>query len=134
MKSHPNRTLDLKLWRLSGLASTLELRLQEAAANRLSHAKFLSPIRAGRAEHPHAEAAGFREVKTLDGFEWEYNPKLPKSEIYELATGQFIPKTKCALFIGQPRMGKSHLSQAIGCEAIKQGYGVVRKSIFDLVP
>ena len=140
MKSHPNLTLNLKLLRLSGLASTLEVRLQEAAANRLTHGEFLSlviqdelNIRTQKRIANRSRAAGFREMKTLDQFDWEYNPKLPKNQIYELATGQFIREAKCALFIGQPGLGKSHLAQAIGYEAIKQGYRVLRKSIFDLV-
>lgn len=140
MNPHPNLTTNLKLLRLSGLVATLDVRLQEAAANRLTHAEFLAlivqdelNIRAQRRITNRSKAAGFREAKTLDTFDWEYNPKLPRKQIYELATGQFIREAKCALFIGHPGLGKSHLAQAIGYEAIKQGFTVLRKSVFDLV-
>ncbi len=129
----------LKQLRLSGLASTLDVRLQEAASNRLSHAEFLTlifqdeiNIRQQRRIDRRCQAAGFEDKKTLQDFDWEYNPRIPKKEIYELASGQFIRAGQCALLIGFPGLGKSHLSQAIGYEAIKQGFTVLRKSIFDL--
>jgi DNA replication protein DnaC len=129
----------LKQLRLSGLATTLDVRLREAASTRLSHAEFLAVIfqdeiniRQQRRIDRRCQAAGFEERKTLEDFDWEYNPKVPKKEIYELATCQFIREGKCALLIGFPGLGKSHLSQAIGYEAIKQGFIVLRKSIFDL--
>jgi len=132
-------TPTLRQLRLSGLASTLDVRLQEAASNRLSHAEFLTlilqdelNIRQQRQIENRTRSAGFEEKKTLEDFEWDFNPKVPKQQIYELATCQFIRAGKCALFIGQPGLGKSHLSQAIGYEAIKQGFIVLRKSIFDL--
>lgn len=138
--NHPQLELTLKQLRLSGLATTLDVRLQEASSSRLTHAEFLSLVlqdelnlRTQRRLASRSRAAGFRETKTLEDFDWDYNPKIPKKEIYELATCQFIREAKCALFVGSPGLGKSHLSQAIGYEAIKQGLSVLRKSIFDLV-
>jgi DNA replication protein DnaC len=138
--NHAQLIPTLKQLRLSGLASTLEVRLQEAAASRLSHVEFLAllfqdelNVRQQRRIANRSRAAGFEVPKTLEDFEWDFNPKIPKKQIYELATCQFIREAKCALFIGHPGLGKSHLSQAIGYEAIKQGYRVLRKSIFDLV-
>ena len=138
--NHPQLTPTLKQLRLSGLAATLDVRLQEAASSRLSHAEFLTLIlqdelnirqqrRIARGSH----AAGFKKAKTLEDFDWAYNPRVPKKQIYDLAACQFIREAKCALFIGHPGLGKSHLAQAIGYEAIKQGFTVLRKSIFDLV-
>lgn len=138
--NHPQLELTLKQLRLSGLATTLDVRLQEAVASRLSHAEFLTLVlqdelnlREQRRLATRSRAAGFRDTKTLEDFDWSYNPKIPKKEIYELATCRFIREAKCALFVGVPGLGKSHLSQAIGYEAIKQGFTVLRKSIFDLV-
>jgi DNA replication protein DnaC len=140
MTCHAQLLPTLKQLRLSGLAQTLEVRLQEAAAHRLSHAEFLTLIiqdelnvRAQRRITNQSRAAGFETPKTLEDFDWEFNPKLPRKQIYELATCQFIRQAECALFIGHPGLGKSHLAQAIGYEAIKQGFRVLRKSIFDLV-
>jgi DNA replication protein DnaC len=138
--NHPQLELTLKQLRLSGLATTLGVRLQEASASRLTHAEFLALVlqdelnlRTQRRLATRSRAAGFHQTKTLEDFDWAYNPKIARKDIYELATCQFIREAKCALFVGSPGLGKSHLSQAIGYEAIKQGFSVLRKSIFDLV-
>jgi len=136
----PQLALTLKQLRLSGLATTLGVRLQEAAASRLSHAEFLTLIlqdelnlRQQRRLATRSRAAGFSDTKTLEDFDWSFNPKIPKKDIYELATCRFVREAQCALFVGPPGLGKTHLSQAIGYEAIKQGRLVRYVSIFDLI-
>jgi len=130
----------LKQLRLSGLCQSLSVRLQEAAANRLSHAEFLELIlqdelhvRQERKLARRTKAADFRSLKTLDDFDWSFNPSLRSKEIYELATGRFIREGHDVLFLGPPGVGKTHLAQALGYEAIKQGFQVLYRSIFDLV-
>jgi DNA replication protein DnaC len=130
----------LRQLRLSNMATTLGVRLQEAAGGRLTHAEFLElalqdelNIRRQRRVANRTRAAGFRVQKTLDGFDWHFNPLIPRKEIYELASGQFIREAAGALFLGAPGLGKSHCAQAIGHEAIKQGHSVLCRSIFDLV-
>lgn len=138
--NNPQLELTIQQLRLSGLATTLGVRLQEAVSSRLSHAEFLTlvlqdelNIRQQRRLATRSRAAGFKDTKTLEDFDWNFNPKIPKKEIFELATCQFIREAQCALFIGPPGTGKTHLSQSIGYEAIKQDFSVLRKSIFDLV-
>ncbi len=130
----------LKQLRLSALAQTLSLRLQEAAANRLSHAEFLELIlrdelnvREQRKISRRTQAAEFTALKSLEDFDWRFNPSISRKDIYELAAGHFIRAATDALFVGPPGVGKSHLAQAIGYEAIKQGFLVRYRSIFDLV-
>jgi DNA replication protein DnaC len=130
----------LKALRLSGLCQTLDVRLQEAAANRLGHAQFLElicqdelNIRQQRLMERRAKAADFRSLKSLDDFDWSFNPAIHKKEIFDLATCQFIHRAKDVLFIGPPGVGKTHLAQAIGYEAIRQNFKVLYRSIFDLV-
>jgi DNA replication protein DnaC len=130
----------LKKLRLSGMAQTLEVRLQEAAANRLDHAEFLELVLADelavRQERQIArglKAAGFREQKTLEDFDWDFNRTIKKKQIYDLAAGGFVRRHKDLLLAGPPGVGKSHLSQAIGRQLVHAGFTVLYRSIFDAV-
>jgi DNA replication protein DnaC len=130
----------LRSLRLSGMLQSLGIRLQEAAANRLSHAEFLElvlqdeiQVRKDRLLQRRVRSACFRKLKPLDVFDWSFNPDIPRRQIFELATGQFIREQRDVLFLGPQGLGKTHLAQAIGYEAIKQGFEVLYRSIFDLV-
>ena len=130
----------LKQLRLSGLQQTLPVRLQEAAANRLSHSDFLElifqdelAVRQERVLKRRTKAADFRHLKTLEEFDWQFNPTINRKQIFELAAGNYLREGKDILFIGPPGIGKTHLAQALGYEAIKQGKEVLYRSIFDLV-
>jgi DNA replication protein DnaC len=141
MKTMNERLLSaLRELRLSGLAETLDVRLQEAAGHQLSHAEFLELIlqdeRLVRQERQIArrtKAALFREVKPLDQFNWSFNPSIQKKQLFDLATCRFIREARDVLFLGPPGVGKSFLVQAIGYQAIKQGHVVLYRSIFDVV-
>jgi DNA replication protein DnaC len=126
--------------RLSGLLSSLELRLQEATANALPHAEFLElvlqdelHIRQQRQIARRNKSASFRESRTLENFDFSFNPSLNRARIYEMAAGHFIRQRRDVLLVGPPGVGKSHLAQSIGYEAIKAGFLVLYRSIFDLV-
>jgi DNA replication protein DnaC len=130
----------LKQLRLSGLLESLEVRLQEAAGNSLSHAEFLElvlqdelMVRADRQLQRRVNAAQFRELKTLDDFDWSFNPAIKRKQVFDLATCRFVRETRDVLFIGPPGVGKSFLVQAIGYQAIKSGLAVLYRSIFDLI-
>jgi DNA replication protein DnaC len=133
-----NRTL--RQLRLSGLLETLDLRLQEAAGNSLNHLEFLElilqdelAVRSDRLLQRRVKTARFRDQKTLDNFDFSFNPSMPRKQIYELATGRFIRETRDVLLIGPPGVGKSHIAQALGYQAIKAGFAVLYRSIFDVV-
>jgi DNA replication protein DnaC len=138
--NHQTLNQTLKQLRLSGLQATLAVRLQEAAASRLSHADFLEliladelAVRQERGLQRLTKAADFRHLKTLEEFDWQFNPTINRKPIYELATGAFIRKATDVFFVGPPGVGKTHLAQALGYEAIKMGFHVLYRSIFDLV-
>lgn len=130
----------LKQLRLSGLAQTLDVRLQEAAGHQLNYVEFLELIlqdellvREERLIGRRVRAASFREMKTLDDFDWSFNPSVPRKQIFDLATCRFIREGRDVLLIGPPGVGKSFVAQAIGYQAIKQGFVVLYRSIFDVV-
>ena len=130
----------LKKLRLSGLSQTLEVRLQEAAGNHLTHAEFLELIlqdelciRNERQIQRGVKAGGFRDLRTLEDFDFTFNPSIRKKQIYDLAGGGFIHQSKDVLLLGPPGTGKSHLVQAIGYQAVKMGFKVRYRSIFDVV-
>ena len=130
----------LKQLRLSGLLESLEIRLQEAAGHGLSHSEFLElilqdelAVRADRQFDRRFKAAQFRERKTLEDFDWSFNPAIPRKQVYDLASCRFLREGRDVLWLGPPGLGKSHLVQAIGYQAVKAGYTVLYRSIFDLV-
>jgi DNA replication protein DnaC len=126
--------------RLSGLAQALDVRLQEAAGHHLQHAEFLElvlqdelAIRNERLIGRRVKAAGFREQKTLEDFDGQFNPSIQRKPLFDLATGRFLREARDGLFLGPPGTGKSHLGQALGYPAIQSGFPVLDRSIFDLV-
>jgi DNA replication protein DnaC len=130
----------LKKLRLSGLLLSLEVRLQEAASHGLSHAEFLELlvqdellVRSDRTVQRRLKAAAFREQKTLEDFDWAFNTSVKKKQVYELATCRFIREHRDVLWLGAPGLGKSHLVQALGYQAVKMGFAVLYRSIFDVV-
>jgi DNA replication protein DnaC len=130
----------LKKLRLSGLSDSLEVRLHEAQSHNLNHAEFLELlvqdeflVRSERLFSRRVKAACFRELKTLDQFDWSFNPSIKKKQVFDLATGHFVREARDVLWLGPPGLGKSHLVQAIGYQAIKAGFLVLYRSIFDVV-
>jgi DNA replication protein DnaC len=126
--------------RLSGLLQSLELRLQEAEANRLPYAQFLEllfqdeiNVRHQRFINRRQKLADFRELRSLESFDFHFNPGINRAQIYELATGRFVTDRRDVLLVGPPGVGKSHLVQAVGREVLKAGFLVLYRSIFDLV-
>ncbi len=133
-------THTLRKLRLSGLSETLEVRLQEASGNSLTHVEFLELIlqdemliRQQRQITRRVKAAAFRELKLLEDIDWSFNTSIKKNQIYDLATGRFLKEHRDVLLCGPPGTGKSHLIQAIGYQLIKLGYVVYYRSIFDVV-
>jgi len=122
----------LRQLRLSGMADTLEVRLLETQSERHAPIDFLSALvsdelqrRQDRLLERRIKQARFRDPrKTLDGFDFGFNPKMNRKLIFELATGRFVNQREDALLLGPPGTGKSHLVQALGLAAIHQGHPV----------
>jgi DNA replication protein DnaC len=122
----------LKL-RLGGMAATLESRLLQAQTETLAPIDFVSALvadellrRSDKLIERRIKQAGFRDVgKTLDAFNFDFNKKMDRALVFELATGRFVVQHEDALFLGPPGTGKSHIAQAIGHAAIQQGHRVL---------
>lgn len=122
----------LRQLRLSGMADVLETRLLQAQTEKLVPIDFLSTLvgdellrRQERLLERRRKDAAFRDTgKTLDAFDFEFNKKMNRKLVWELATARFVGEHADALFLGPPGTGKSHLAQAIGLAVIQQGYRV----------
>jgi DNA replication protein DnaC len=131
----------LRQLRLGGMAAVLETRLLEARSAALDPLDFLSTLvsdeltrRADRLLARRITQAQFRDPgKTLDAFDWDFNKKMDRRLIFELATGRFIERREAALLLGPPGTGKSHLAQAIGMAAIHQGHRVLYQEAHTLI-
>ena len=123
----------LRQLRLGGMAAVLETRLRQAQAEPMAPIDLISCLvsdeltrRADRLLERRRKQAGFRDPdRTLDNFDFGFNPKINRSLVFDLATGTFISKREDALFIGRGGTGKSHLAQAIAQAVILQGYRVL---------
>ena len=123
----------LRQLRLGGMAAVLETRLHQAQAEPMAPLDLLATLvndeltrRSGRLLERRRKQAGFRDPdKTLDNFDFQFNPKLNRSLVFDLATAGFIDRHEDALFLGPGGTGKSHLAQAIGQAAILQGHKVL---------
>jgi DNA replication protein DnaC len=123
----------LKQLRLSGMADVLETRLVQAQAEKLVHLDFLAVLvgdeltrRQDRLLSKRLKEAEFRDVgRALDNFDLDFNKKMNRKLVFELATARFVAQHEDALFLGPPGTGKSHLAQAIGLAVIHQGYRVL---------
>ena len=123
----------LRQLRLGGMAAVLETRLRQAQAEPMAPIDLLATLvsdeltrRSDRLLERRRKLAAFRDPnKTLDNFDFTFNPKLNRSMVFDLATGAFIDRREDALFLGPGGTGKSHLAQAIGQSAILQGHKVL---------
>ena len=131
----------LKQLRLGGMAAVLETRLRQAQTEAMAPIDLLSCLvsdeltrRSERLLERRRKQAQFRDSrKTLDNFDFNFNKKMNRSLVFDLATGAFIARHEDALFLGPPGTGKSHLAQAIGQAAIQQGYRVLYRETHTLL-
>jgi DNA replication protein DnaC len=122
----------LKLLRLGGMLQTLDLRLDQAQKNSLGYVEFLALLvqdeierREGKKLSLRLSQACFEEEKTLEGFNFSFNPKLNGRLIRDLGTTGFISKREHVLLYGPAGVGKSHVAQALGHQACRLGHDVL---------
>jgi len=137
-----NQALENKLrtLKLSGMAEALSVRNQEAISSQLAYTDFLDLLledelnkRRDRLFSRRLKAAHIPEMKSLENFDWSFNPKLPKPLIFDLATARFMNRNGGVLLLGPPGTGKTHLATALTVAVIQAGYTALYISAFDLV-
>jgi len=127
--------------RLSGMAAVLETRLLQTQAEAMAPIDLISILvsdelacRSRRLLERRHKQAQFRDAnKHLDNFDFQFNPKMNRSLVFDLATAAWIGKREDALFLGPAGSGKSHCAQAIGHAVIQQGYRVLYREAHTLL-
>ena len=122
----------LRKLKLGGFGETLDLRLAQAQKDDLSHLAFLTLVIQDEIERREAkklavriQKASFEEEKTLEGFDFAFNPRIKRGVVTDLATCLFVEKREHVLIYGPAGVGKTHLAQALGHEACRRGYSVL---------
>src|ERR1700716_4573108 len=131
----------LRKLRLSGMAAVREARLRQAQTDRVAPIDLVSMLvsdellgRQDRLLERRHKQARFRDpARSLDSFDFDFNKKMNRALIHDLATGRFVAQREDALFLGPPGTGKIHLAQAIGRALIQQGYRVIYREAHTLI-
>ena len=131
----------LRKLRVSGMADVLETRLRQAQAEKTAPIDLVSALvsdellrRQDRLFQRRTKKARFRDPeRSLDSFDFDFNKKMNRALVYDLATARFVSQREDVLFLGPPGTGKSHLAQAIGRAAILQGYRVIYREAHTLI-
>lgn len=125
-------TPQLKQLRLSGILETLEVRHRQAIEDKWSYVEFLSRLledeverRAQKQLNLRLRRATVNTTKTLEGFDFNFNPTINRQQILQLASCDFIRQRRNLLICGPTGVGKSHLSQGLLHEACRQGFDVL---------
>jgi DNA replication protein DnaC len=125
-------TPKLKSLRLSGILETLDVRTQQAITEQLSYVEFLQRLIEDEVERRTQKQLALRLrrasvdlAKTLEGFDFAFNARINRQQIFDLATCGFVEKHESLLIQGPTGVGKSHLAQALGHEACRRGYDVL---------
>jgi len=135
---HINHTL--RSLKLAGMANTFEIRNKEAIERKLAYTEFIELLledevsnresnsfkkRMGKSHLPHK--------KTLEDYEFNFQPNINKKLIFDLATSKFIEKNENIILMGQPGTGKTHLAASIAQKALIAGYKVLFTTVSEMM-
>ncbi len=130
----------LKHLRLSGILETLDVRNQQAVAEQWTYLEFLTRLAQDEVERRgqkqlalRIRRSGITTTKTLETFDFAFNPAINRQQVYDLATCAFVREQRNVLICGQTGVGKSHLSHALAHEAARQGYDILFTSAHQML-
>lgn len=130
----------LRRLKLAGMVKSLDIRSREAIERKLSYCEFLELLLEDEMGNREVNSLKKRNAlshlphqKSLEEYDFNFQPQLNKKMIFELATGKFIEKKENIIFMGQPGTGKTHLAAAIGQKALLAGYRVLFTTVSEMI-
>lgn len=118
----------------------MDLRTKQAVSDNLAHTEFLYRVLHDEVERRDQKQllgrlrrASFDQVKSLEDFDFHFNPSVPKAQVIDLATCVFVQKKENVLIVGHAGVGKSHIAQALGHRACRGGFTVLYVSANDML-
>jgi len=139
-ESYENLVADLKRLRLPAMAEMLDSYTKQAVSSNMSYMDFLSGLvseevtyKERKSVQNRIKSARFPIVKSLDDFDYAFQPSIDKKKLEELSSLRFIDNKENILFLGPPGVGKTHLATGFGVRACESGYKVLFTTLNDMV-
>jgi DNA replication protein DnaC len=130
----------LKRLRMSGVLETLDVRNQQAIEEKWTYVEFLARLledeverRAQKQLSLRIRRATINTTKTLEGFDFAFNPSVNRQQVLDLATCSYIRQKRNVLICGPTGVGKTHLAQALTHEACRRGYSALFTNTYKML-
>jgi DNA replication protein DnaC len=139
-ESYEKLITDLKKLRLPAMAEMLDSYTKQAASSSISYMDFLNGLvteevnyKERRSVQNRIKSARFPVVKSLDDFDYAFQPSINRKKLEELASLRFIDNKENVVFLGPPGVGKTHLSTGLAVRACEAGYKVLFTTLNEMI-